>query len=136
MSHNNNDNKIKYKDFFESINEARFGRYWSAYWLSPNGKFYEVYKDETGKNGHFVFAREFCENNGISFSRQGPEAELFKRRWVRITVNYQQDNKLRFDYVGYSPMNNTRQKKAIRDKANELGIIDVHDDKLNQQIDI
>lgn len=124
---------MDYKSFFQYLWEARHGRLWSAYWMDSRGTFHEVYRDEEGKNGHFIFAKGYCDMHDIDYSRTGPENELFKRGWVRITYNYRGDNVLHFDYSHRTPSDS--QMRSLKVKSSELGALSIFDDKQNKEVE-
>lgn len=127
---------MKYLDFYQHLREAKYGRFWRAYWMDARGTFYEVYTDEAAQKGHFWFAKTYCIKHDIDFSAEGPEKEMFKRGWVRLVFNYYGDKTLSFDYEGSNPMSNTTQRKAIRVKADELLAEKIFDDKLDREVEL
>ncbi len=128
---------MKYLDFYQYLKEAKHGRYWSAYWMDSHGKFYEVYSDEDMQKGHYWFAQMYCIKHDIDFSTTGPQEELFKKRWVRVTFNYHGDKTLRFDYSqGHNPLTNTTQRRALQVKADELAAQSVFDDVRNREVEL
>ena len=101
--------------------------------MDSRGMFHEVYRDEDGRDGHFRFAREYCDTHNIDYSRTGPIEELFKRGWVRVTFNYGADNELHFDYG--ARLVSDSQLKSLKVKATELGAVSIFDDKQNKEVE-
>ena len=124
---------MDYKSFFRYLWEGRYGRFWSAYWMDSRGMFHEVYRDEGGQNGHFKFAKEYCDVHNIDYSHVGPYAELFKRGWILVTYNYESDAKLRFEYSQRRPSDS--QIRSLKVKARELGAQSIVDDKQNKELE-
>lgn len=124
---------MEYKSFFSYLWEGRPDRFWSAYWLDSRGMFHEVYIDESKKDGHFNFAKKYCQEHDINCEAYGPIDELFKRGWIRVTYNYHLDKALNFDYGPRLPSD--AQLKSLRNKAAELGAISIFDDKRDKEVE-
>lgn len=143
---------MQYKEFFWYLFEG-VGRNWrdlelveiaineyknpgTAFWLDPHGNFHSTLSDinNTYADGHWGFARNYCQQNGLLPTATGPVDELLKRKWVRIAYNYYDDKYLHFDYEGAYP--SPHMLRAIAKKSDALGAVRIYDDIENQVVEL
>lgn len=118
---------IKLKSLLEGIEKE-----WRAWWMDPQGKLFDVYKDDP-RYGHFNWARDWLKARNQK--SESPAFVLIQDGWIRITYNYYLNKILHFDHSKSRKPSN-QQMREMRNIAIEIGAEKMVDDNNNKEIDL